>query len=405
MRRAWGTAVLVTAMMVLAGCDWTQSGFSGANTFYNPVEPALTASTVSHLGVDWSVPCACAEPLVAGGVVYVLDGYGPTDDGTSPLSLRAFNAATGQVKWSTPLGKTAPSKRLAAAANGLVYISISAPTPGLIAVDAQTGSVRWQITPPAPGSGAVQVSTVPVVDGPLVFVEAFSADGTSEVSAIDVQGHVVWSAVPGGSVQGLTVGDHTVYVATRLRLTVPPYGINLVIGYAASDGAVKSAVAPPFDNLTPVDSLGFGQGLLYGTLLSGHMTDGGVTFAVHPDTGAIAWSTMRSSGRDFVAEQGITPDVVITRHITEGGTTTANDARTGAPRWQSPYRTVASAGDLVYLVNNDAVHIVRATDGTEVATMRLNPSGPPTEFIASITPSAGRLYIATLAHLYAFAPT
>ena len=408
MRRALGTAVLVLTLLALSSCDWTQVGFSGDNTFLNPVEPALTASAVSHLAVDWSVPCACLSgpPLVAGGVVYQLDGYTPTDDGTSPLSVRAFDAASGQVKWSRPLGLTAPTKQLAAVANGLVYVAVAGLSPQLVALDAQTGSVRWNVMPPAPGQGAVQSNTVPVVDGPLAFVDGLSSGGTSEISAIDAQGRVVWSAIPGGIVRALTTGDHTVYVASRVALTVFPYGIDLITGYNESDGKVKSVVAPPFDNFTPIDSLGFSNDLLYGTLTSGHDTLGGLTFAVHPDTGAIAWSTDRSSSRDFVAERGITGDAVITNHIT-GESTSANDAHTGALLWRDTVSAQVHgiAGDLVYLSEYDTVRILRVSDGALVTSFRLNPVLPPFEGIAAITPSGGRVYIAAEQHLYAFAPT
>jgi outer membrane protein assembly factor BamB len=164
-------------------------------------------------------------------------------------------------------------------------------------------------------------------------------------------------------------------------------------------------MAPAFDDRTPIDSLGFSNDLVYGTLTSGHDTAGGVTFAVHPDTGAIAWSTNRPQGRDFLTERGITPDAVITQHLT-GDPTTANDARTGRLLWRDTEsaQVAGIAGDLVYLSQEDTVRILRASDGTLVTQFRLNPAPPPFEGIATITPSGGRLYIAAAAHLYAFAP-
>ena len=62
---------LACALLVLvAGCDWTGLQFGPANTNFNPLEPALTDSSVQHLEVAWSAPCACRQrPLVAGGRV------------------------------------------------------------------------------------------------------------------------------------------------------------------------------------------------------------------------------------------------------------------------------------------------------------------------------------------------
>src|SRR4051794_29274950 len=90
--------VVVVAAVFLAACDWSGLHFGPSNTNFNPVEAALTESSVPHLGVAWSVPCACRQrALVAGGQVFVVDGF----SGSSPssLTLRAFDASTGTPRW------------------------------------------------------------------------------------------------------------------------------------------------------------------------------------------------------------------------------------------------------------------------------------------------------------------
>lgn len=48
-------AVVMLAIVVLAGCDWSQlNGFGPAGTNFNPSEPALTAASVAHLNAGWS---------------------------------------------------------------------------------------------------------------------------------------------------------------------------------------------------------------------------------------------------------------------------------------------------------------------------------------------------------------
>ena len=90
--------------------------------------------------------------------MFVLDGF----SGSSPysLTLRAFDATNGRLRWSTPLGTSEFGHVLSAVANGLVYV-VGHPESGsdsIVALDAATGAVRWQLTPPEPGPGPVRVS-------------------------------------------------------------------------------------------------------------------------------------------------------------------------------------------------------------------------------------------------------
>ena len=151
---------------------------------------------------------------------------------------------------------------------------------GALAVDA-AGARRWSRR----GSFAPVV-----VDGPLAFVAATTST-RSDIFAVDSAGHVVWSAAPGGFVSALAADpeQHTLYVASLLQLTGGP-SIQLLTGYAEADGLLRSAVVLPIPSFVSVSSLGFAKGLVFGTQSNDHGEGGIGAFAVHPDTGALAWS-------------------------------------------------------------------------------------------------------------------
>jgi outer membrane protein assembly factor BamB len=389
---------LACALLVLvAGCDWSASGFGPANTNFNPFEPALTESSVQHLKVAWSAPCACARrPLVAGGRVFIIDGY----SGNSPytLTLRAFDAMTGQVRWSTPLGTTQFGHVLSAVANGLVYVIVH-PESGsdrIVALDEATGVVRWQLTPPEPGSGPVGMGGPIIVDGPLAFVAASSSTRTG-IFAVDNGGHVVWSAAPGGFVSALVAdpGRRILYTASLLLLTNGS-SIPLLTGYSETDGIVRSAVVAQIPSYASVSSLGFSNGLVFGTQSNDHGEGGIGAFAMHPDNGAVAWS-----GDGNVT--AITPTAVVDFHLRGDPNTIARDPSTGTVLWQASTINGADAvaGDLVYTVNfNGNIKVRRISDGSVVATAPILATDP----FRALTPSGGHLYVLTNARLSALAP-
>jgi outer membrane protein assembly factor BamB len=389
---------LACALLVLvAGCDWTALGFGPANTNFNPLEPGLTESSVQQLDVAWSAPCACAErPLVAGGRVFVLDGY--SGDSPYSLTLRAFDATNGQLRWSTPLGASQFGDQLSAVANGLVYVVVR-PGSGsdrVVALDAATGVVRWQLTPPQPGSGPVRVMGPVIVDGPLAFVAA-SGSTRSDIFAVDAGGHVVWSAAPGGFVSALTAdpGGRILYTASLLRLTNGP-SIQLLTGYAESNGIVRSAVVAQVPSIDSIDSLGFSNGLVFGTQSNDHGEGGIGAFALQPDSGALAWS-----GDGNVT--AITPGAVVDFHLRGDPNTIARNPSNGTVLWQASTINGAEAvaGSLVYTLSfTGDIAVRRISDGSVVASVPVLATDP----FRALTPSAGHVYVVTNTRLNALVP-
>ncbi len=390
---------LACALLVLVtGCDWTALGFGPANTNFNPSEPALTESSVQHLGVAWSTPCACQRALVAGGRVYVVDGY----SGAQPysLTLRAFDATNGQMRWSTPLGASQFGDELSAIANGLVYVVVR-PESGsdrIVALDAATGAVRWRLTPPEPGRDPVRLSRPIIVDGPLAFVAA-TVSTRSDIFAVDSVGRVVWSAAPGGFVSSLTAdpGNHILYTASLLSLTSGP-SVQLLTGYGEADGIVRSAVqVVPTAIAQSIYSLGFSDGLVFGTQSNNHGEGGLGALAVHPDSGVLAWS-----GDGNVT--ALTPSAVIDFYLRGDPNTIARNPSTGAVLWQASTINGAEAavGDLVFTQSPTTgnIDVRRVSDGSVVASVPVPGAGS----FRALTPSAGHVFGAASTRLYALAP-
>lgn len=385
-------ALVVTATALVAGCDWTAVGFGPANTSFNPFEPALTESSVPHLTVKWSRPCDCPNrALVASGLVYVLDGGGQPNS----VTLRARDATSGQARWSTPLSAGNGSLGLSAVANGLVYL-VAQPASGsgrVVALDAETGVFQWQVTPRAPGVTGEQVF-VPapvVVDGPLAFVGALGSGG-SEVSAIDPNGQVVWSAAPGDGLPVLAAdpAQHRLYVLSQLFLTDGQV-ISLLTGYDEATGVRRSRVVAQISPFAGVESLAFSNGLVIGSQSNLHGEGGVGAFALHPDTGALAWS---GNGGTVSA---VTPNVLLEFNLRLDPTTTARDTSTGAVLWQARLDSGGVvAGNLVYGFRSGANVVLRISDGSVVTTPALAEFG-------ALTPAAGHLYV-TGAGLQALAP-
>jgi outer membrane protein assembly factor BamB len=247
------------------------------------------------------------------------------------------------------------------------------------------------MTPPEPGTEPVRVSAPVLVDGALAFVVA-STSTRSDVFAIDTRGRVVWSAAPGGFVSQLTIDDraHTVYATSAVPLT-NALPVPLLTGYAAGDGSRRSSVVAELRAFVGVATLGFSDGLVIGTQPNLHGEGGEGAFALHPETGALAWS---GNGGDVVA---ITPSVTIELNFRAVPPTVAFDTATGAVRWQADVFPQAVAGGLVYATGADGLVVLRVSDGSVVTTV------PGTTAFGQVTPAGGRVYGAG-AQLRALAP-
>src|SRR4051794_21567168 len=102
--RAWQCrgALLVAVVLLFAGCNWMQFGFSAAHTRYNPTETVIGVGNVASLTTAWTGSTGGlieSSAAIARGTAYV-----GSDDG----SLYAFDAdgstgCSGSPKTCVPL--------------------------------------------------------------------------------------------------------------------------------------------------------------------------------------------------------------------------------------------------------------------------------------------------------------
>jgi outer membrane protein assembly factor BamB len=111
----------VVGALVFAGCDWPMLGGNAALTG-SVVEPAISGENVSTLQPLFTDAGQFGSPVEANGVVYAL---GPTVFTGGPNSLEAFDANSGALLWTAPVGSStfgAPTLGAPAVANGVVYV-------------------------------------------------------------------------------------------------------------------------------------------------------------------------------------------------------------------------------------------------------------------------------------------
>ena len=157
-RRGWARwGLLLAAIGVLAaGCDWTQAGYAG-RSFYNPLEPALTAETVGSLAERYAIdlpPGTGHDPIVVGGAVVV----GSLDPATGAASVTAYDGDTGDLRWATTVRDDveratdviAVAGRLLVATSGEAGVEVAA-------LDLSSGSVVWERTLPSSGPGTAEL--------------------------------------------------------------------------------------------------------------------------------------------------------------------------------------------------------------------------------------------------------
>jgi outer membrane protein assembly factor BamB len=401
MHRRFLLVVALFAVFALAGCDWAQIGFDAGKSNFDPSEPALTPSSVTHLGTAWTTPCRCLRTLVADGDVFTVDGFVPGQSGPFTLTVRAFQASTGIQLWALPLGSVSTAW-VVAVGNGVVYLDVqhTSGPPQIVGLDEGNGSVHFAITPPAPGAGVVALNQAGPLAGRLLFVSAWAGED-SEVSAIDPDGHVVWSAQPGGFVEGLAAAaGGPLYASSIVRLTSPALTVvPLLTGLGESDGAVVSRVivgGQATTNWSPLTL--FQNGLAYGAASSAHGGTGAGGVAVDPATGAVT----RLTGGNFLA--AVSPTAAILQD--EENDVFGVNPKTGTQLWLRFFSGLsgpeadAIAGSLLYVGLGANVLMLDVATGTTVATTSALPGG-----VVSIVPSGGRIFTIAGTTLVALQPT
>lgn len=388
---------VVLAVVALAGCDWTQIGFGPDRPDANPVEPALTPSSVAHFTESWTKPCLCGPVLVANGLVYTSEFVPGDSNPPRDQVLRVRDASSGAERWSTTF-KSVDIAQFIGVANGLAYARLSFSGPSeqdpkpasdvLLAFDATTGAARWLRVPPAAGTGAADIVDA-LVDGSRLFVVTRVAAGFT-VSAIDTTGGVIWQANVGGFRAFAADPGHTLHVVSFVALHSDGTGVSVLSSFAEPTGSRTDRLidAGP----TPLSEVAFANGLLYGT------GGGNVNlFALHPATGTRAWN---QAGESFVA---VAPGALVSR--TASGLAGRNPI-TGASLWTTGLPPVATVGvqnpviggGVVFLAAQSTVRAFSLATGAPAGTVSIVGN----DF--ELTPAAGRLFVMNSFELHVLTP-
>ena len=130
---------------------------------------------------------AAASPLVDGGMVYVNVG-GPNGAG-----LVAFDAATGDVRWTATNDDAGYSSPIVATLDGVKSV-LCLTRAGLVAADPTTGKSRFQFPFRARNNNSVNAAVPIVVEGNLVFLSASYGAGAALLRVTGNQVTQVWAS-------------------------------------------------------------------------------------------------------------------------------------------------------------------------------------------------------------------
>jgi outer membrane protein assembly factor BamB len=184
--------VLAACAVLLAACDWSQARFGSESAGFNP-ETTFSVGNVWQLSRLWSAPVPTTfGPVFESGDTVVSGG-------------RAFDARTGQLRWSADTSQFAAA---AIAGDAILGTTFTQGPPedisGVQARDLHTGAVRWSNVGGVPSAaGAI------VADGLLLVRYGAIHGSTEEIDAIDSRsGQFRWGTLAGS---GPTASRGVVY--------------------------------------------------------------------------------------------------------------------------------------------------------------------------------------------------
>lgn len=227
--------------------------------------------------VRWTLETAegaLADPIVGDGVVYA--GMGSLVGGGA--AVYALNAEDGAELWRTDVGnRELPATPIDASsyADGTLYVNRADAV--LLALDAATGDIRWEIDLQKPPRGA------PFVDDDTVFVST-GFDGARIVAFDAVTGEERWSFEnPVNPVTGPVLAESILFV---------PFVDGQVVAYDPETGEerwrARSGLRDEETEIDPSPGLPLiADGVLY---VSSNGFAGAHTIALDAATGAVLWS-------------------------------------------------------------------------------------------------------------------
>lgn len=336
----YNTAIATNGVMV---------GFDAQHSSNNIYEHTLNAQNVSRLTLKWSVHAGNsleASPVIANGLVYV-----GSQDGT----LSAFNALTGQQKWTTTAGAPIVLSAPAVAA-GLVYIGSQ--DGKLSAFDATTGQSGWTATLDS------AITTSPIVAHGLVYI----ASSSGQLYAFDAQsGKQIWQTPTGQPVSsspafanglvyiGSPDGKLSAFNATtgrrlwQVSLANTTIAAQVIVNglvyissqdiYNSQNNRLYALIASSGEKkwVTPDEPFAF-----YSPAVANHSvyasTQNGQLYAFDADSGKEDWASSQTNAR--FSSPMIANNLIYT--ASENGQIYAFDTTTGKQLWSEPSSAIAS---------------------------------------------------------------
>ena len=300
--------------------------------------PSLNAVVGYGRAPHWTFASSGAyssSPVVVDNVVYLTDNAG---------NVNALDVGSGHLRWHTKLANAVMSAPISA--RGLVYVGegnedattyavrghvqVGLVRNALVALDAQTGNVRWRF--PLRGTG---MPTAALVDGMLLH-----HDGSGDLIALDAMTGVVrWRR----NIQSASSMSAVAPVAAGVVASAGLFP-NMVIAVGAADGATRwtkrfSAAHSGIGDCP----LAFDGANLYGTYLAAidKPVDPGVrarhhVYALRASDGALVWDRALEMGDAPVRNEAAIP-IVVGNVVYDGSAIGAYmhalDAKTGRVLW------------------------------------------------------------------------
>jgi polyvinyl alcohol dehydrogenase (cytochrome) len=396
---------------------------SGAWSFYGAdltgsraLASDLDSSTVAGLNPAWSVEIGgpvSATPVIADGVAFVgsYDGNLYAVDLASGSSVWAYatGAAVQEPNLGIPLGITGS----AAVADGVVYVGDAAAT--VHAIDSVSGQAIWTVKVDDQVSACIWSS--PVIWNGAVYVGVASVakeEGfRGSVVALDATtGELLWQVymVPEGAdgagvfdVPAIDPDRKLVIVGTQNAYTAnpAPFGdATSVVALDATLGNVEWVFNAPIEDpkIAPVEDVAFSASPnLFSATIGGETVDlvgigqkSGVYWALNRETGEVVWKQQISpagflggmEGTAAVAN-GVIAIPATNWPVFDGpasGLVTAVDAASGSVLWTATEDAPAASptsisNDVVFHAGLDGVlHAFALADGTELWSWDLDAS-------------------------------
>ena len=185
-------SLILTVPAAPATPRWDHPGYDAEDSYYNPHESAVVASSIGSLAKKWSVTLRHADetctgsgpPVVRNGQVFVSDGLG----------VSAYSVKTGARDWTfnvvDPVDTVTPTLAVDA---GVLLVGTSSCRPSgseqeLTALEADSGRIRWKRSQGQPMASMVTDKGVVVVSG---YSDIFDDAQTTAYRTSD--GRMLWN--------------------------------------------------------------------------------------------------------------------------------------------------------------------------------------------------------------------